>query len=175
MKKEVKLYSAFFPFYGVLLADYSNVWWMALSNVAILTLISFLVLKLSKTENLKGTLPKVVGRSFGAAILADVAAVIFRFLPTLVEMVLRLFGAEKAALYLEKYVSDFTWYEIWAWWNPIGLPWTIAGILVAGVVAFVLNYCWLLKKVVPQKKTRMILSIILAIFSAPYTWTNPAW
>jgi len=175
MKKDVKLDSAFFPFYGILLANYKDVWWMTLANIAVLTLVALLVLKLRKTPELKKTLPKVVGLSFVTALLADAAALLFRFLPTLAELTLRLFGADKAAGYLAKYWSDFTWYEIWAWWNPIGLPWTIGSILVGGVAAFLLNYFLVLKKVVPEKKTRMILSICLAIFSAPYTWTNPAW
>ena len=175
MKKDVKLYSAFFPFYGILLANYKDVWWMTLANIAVLTLVALLVLKLRKTPELKKTLPKLVGLSFVTALLADAAALLFRFLPTLAELTLRLFGADKAAGYLAKYWSDFTWYEIWAWWNPIGLPWTIGSILVGGVAAFLLNYFLVLKKVVPEKKTRMILSICLAIFSAPYTWTNPAW
>lgn len=175
MKKDVKLHSAFFPFYGILLANYKDVWWMTLANIAVLTLVAFLVLKLRKAPERKKTLPKVVGLSFVTALLADAAALLFRYLPTLAELTLRLFGAEKAAGYLAKYWSDFTWYEIWAWWNPIGLPWTIGSILVGGVAAFLLNYFLVLKKVVPEKKTRMILSICLAIFSAPYTWTNPAW
>lgn len=175
MKKDVKLYSALFPFYGLLLANFKDVWWMTLGNIALLTLVSFLVLKLRKTPELKKTLPKVVGLSFCTALLADAAALLFRFLPTLAELVLRLFGAEKAAGYLAQYWSDFTWYEIWAWWNKVGLPWTIASILVAGVTAFLLNYFLILKKAVPEKKTRLILSVCLAIFSMPYTWTNPAW
>lgn len=175
MKKDIKLYSAFFPFYGILLANYKDVLWMTAANIAVLTLVAFLVLKLRKTPSLNQSLPKVVGLSFVAALIADAAALLFRFLPTLAELTLRLFGAEKGAGWLAKYVSDFTWYEIWAWWNPIGLPWTIGSIFVAGVVAYVFNYFVVLKKIVPEKKTRMILSIFLAIFSAPYTWTNPAW
>ncbi len=175
MKKDVKLYSAFFPFYGVLLLNLKDVWWMALANFAILTLATFLVLKLRKTPGIKCLLPKVAGLAFGTAILADLAAILLRYLPTLAEMLLRLAGAEKAAGWLGKYVSDFTWYEIWAWWNPIGLPYTIGCILAAGVVAYLLNYYVVLKKAVPDRKTRRVLSIVLAIFSAPYSWTNPAW
>lgn len=174
MKKEVKLYSALFPFYGILLAYYKDVVWMALANVAILALICFLVLKFRK-EDWKRQFPAVLGRSIGASLLADAAAVLFRFLPTLAELLLRLVGAEKGAGWLAKYVSDFTWYEIWAWWNPIGLPWTIGSILVGGFVAFGVNYWWLLKKIVPNKKTRLVLSILLGVFSAPWSWTNPAW
>jgi len=59
MKKEVKLYSAFFPFYGILLANYKDVLWMTAANIAVLTLIAFLVLKTRKTPELKKTLPEM--------------------------------------------------------------------------------------------------------------------
>ena len=174
MKKDVKLYSAFFPFYGILLLDFKDLWWMALANTAILALICFLVLVLRK-QPWKTQLPGVLGRAIGASLFADAVAVLARFLPTLAEMSLRLFGAEKAAGYLAKYWSDFTWYEIWAWWNPVGLPWTIGSLLAGGLAAFALCYWVLLKKVVPDRKTRLILSILLGVFTAPYSWTNPAW
>lgn len=174
MKKDVKLYSAFFPFYGILLLNFKNLWWMVLANTAILTLICFLVLMLRR-ERWKALLPGVAGRAVAASLFADGAALLARFLPTLAEITLRLFGAEKAAGYLAKYWSDFTWYEIWAWWNPVGLPWTVGSILVGGFAAFALNYWVLLKKILPDKKTRLILSVLLGVFSAPYSWTNPAW
>ena len=175
MKKDVKLYTAFFPFYGILLLNFKDLWWMTLANVAVLTLAAFAVLALRKTPQLKKTLPKVVGAAYVTALLADGAALLVRYLPTLTEMTLRLFGAEKAAGYIGKYLSDFTWYEIWAWWNPIGLPYTVGCILVAGVAAYFINFHLLLKNLVPDRKTRRILAIVLAVFSAPYTWTNPAW
>ena len=175
MKKDVKLYSAFFPFYGILLLNLKDLWWMTFANIAILTLVAFLVLKLKKVPDGLKTLPKVIGLAFASSLIADASAVLARFLPTLTEMALRLMGAEKAAGYLGKYLSDFTWYEIWAWWNPVGLPWTIGCIAVGGIVAFLMNYYVLLKAAVPDRKTRKILSIFLAVFSAPYSWTNPAW
>lgn len=117
----------------------------------------------------------MVGRALLASLLADVAAIVFRYLPTLAEMMLRLFGADKAAGYLAKYWSDFTWYGIWEEWNLVGLSWTVGSIVIAGVVAFCLHYFALIKPFVANKKTRLLLSALLAIFSVPYTWLNPAW
>jgi len=175
-KKEVKLYSAMFPFYGLLLADFSNFGWMMLVNLAICALVSFLVLRLNKTQDWKKLTVQVTGRAFATGLLADLAAMIFRFGPLLAEMLLRVCGAKAAAAYLAKYWSDFTWYHIWMTdWNKIGLPWTIASILVGGIAAFLLNYFVMLKRIVPDKKRRRTLSIFLAIFSAPYSWTNPMW
>ena len=174
--KQIKLYSALFPFYGFLVGDFRNFPWMMLANFAILSIVTFAVLFFSKAPDIKGGMKKIVGRAFLTGLLADVAGLFFRFFPLLAEMFLRLIGAETAAWYLAKYVSDFTWYQIWCLeWNKIGLPWTIASILFAGIFAFIFNYFVALKKVVPDKKLRRNLSIFLAIFSAPYSWTNPAW
>lgn len=174
--KQVRLYSAFFPFYGFLAGNFKDFPWMMAANLAILALVSFLVLRLSKAQDWKRLVPKVTARAFVTGLLADGAALFARFLPTLAEMLLRLLGFQKAAQYLGKFVSDFTWYQIWSLsWNKIGLPWTIGSILLAGVFAFVFNYFVMLKKAVPEKKLRLVLSICLAVFSAPYSWTNPAW
>ena len=175
MKKDVKLYSAFFPFYGILLLNFKDLPWMTAANVAILALVAFLVLQLRKTPELKKTFPKVLGLAWLGALLTDAVALFARFLPTLAEILLRFCGVDKAADYLAKYWPDFTWYEIWDWWNPVGLPWTIGSILVSGVAAYFLFDFVILKKAVPDRKTRRILAICLAVFSAPYSWTNPAW
>ena len=175
MKKDVKLYSAFFPFYGILLLNFKDLPWMTAANVAILALVAFLVLQLRKTPELKKTFPKVLGLAWLGTLLTDAVALFARFLPTLAEILLRFCGVDKAADYLAKYWSDFTWYEIWAWWNPVGLSWTIGSILVSGVAAYFLFDFVILKKAVPDRKTRRILAICLAVFSAPYSWTNPAW
>ena len=175
MKKDIKLYSAFFPFYGILLLDFKDVVWMTAANIVILALVSLLILKLRKTPELKSTFPKVAALAWVTALLADAAAVLLRFLPTLAEMALRLLGADRAAGWLGKYLSDFTWYEIWAWWNPVGLPYTVGCVLLAGAAAWFLNYHVMLKRAVPDRKTRCILSVVLAVFSAPYSWTNPGW
>lgn len=168
--------SAMFPFYGLLLADFSNFGWMMLCNLALYALTAFLVLRLSKVSQWKRLTLQVTGRAFLAGLLADLAAMVFRFGPLLAEMLLRALGANTAAAYLAKYWSDFTWYHIWMTdWNRVGLPWTLASILVGGITGFLLNYFVMLKRLVPDKKLRRRLSIVLAIFTAPYSWTNPAW
>ena len=174
--KQIKLYSAFFPFYGFIAGNYKDFPWMMAANLVILAIATFVVLLIAKVPDKKVAMKKIVGRAYLTALLADAAGLFFRFLPLLAEMLLRLIGAEEAAYYLAKNVSDFTWYQIWGLsWNHIGLPWTIGTILFAGIFAFVINYFVALKNVVPDKKLRRNLSIVLAVFSAPYSWTNPAW
>lgn len=175
-KRDIKLYSVLFPFYGFIAGNYKDLTWMLVANFAILALVTFVGLCIAKVPDKKVGMKKIVGRAYVTALLADAFGFIIRFLPLLAEMLLRLIGAEEAAWYLAKYVSDFTWYQIWCLdWNKIGLPWTIGTILCAGIFAFVFNYFVALKNVVPDKKLRRNLSIALAVFSAPYSWTNPAW
>lgn len=174
--KSVALYSAFFPFYGFIAGNWKDIPWMMAANFGILAIVTLVVLLIARVPDKKSTLGKVVGRAFGVSLLTDAVGMVFRFLPLLTEMFLRLIGAEKAAWYLAVNVSEFTWYQIWGLnWNFIGLPWTIGSILAAGVFAYFFNYHVALKHVVPDKKVRRALSIVLAVFSAPYSWTNPAW
>ena len=174
--KNIRLYSAFFPFYGFIAGNYKDLPWMLAANLVVLAIVTFVVLLIAKVPDKKDAMKKIVGRAYVTALLADAVGFFFRFLPLLAEMFLRLIGAENAAFYLAKYVSDFTWYQIWGLnWNYIGLPWTIGTIICAGIFAFIFNYFVALKNVVPDKKLRRNLSIVLAIFSAPYSWTNPAW
>ncbi len=168
--------SAFSPFYGLITGDLQNVWWMTLANLAVLAIVVFLVLRISKAPEWKITMKRVYGRAVAASLLADVVALFFRFLPTLVEMLLRLLGFTQAAQYMGKFVSDYTYLHMWHLdWNHIGLPWTILCILLAAVFTFAILYFKLLKKQVPDQKLRLTLAILLAIFSAPSSWTNPAW
>ena len=77
MKKDVRLYSAFFPFYGILLLNFKDLWWMTAANVAILALAAFLVLKLRKTPERKKTFPKVVSLAWLGALLTDAVALLY--------------------------------------------------------------------------------------------------
>lgn len=175
MKKEVKLYSAFFPFYGFITANYSLFPLFTLLNLLVLFIVLFLVFKLSKVENTFGMVKKCIGPAFLAGVGGAVMGLVFRFLPLMAELVLRAFGEVKISTYLAKYWSDFAWYEIWRPDNGRGMIWTILSILVCGIFAFVFNYFIALKKQIPDKKLRLKTAIFLAIFSAPYSWTNPAW
>ena len=174
MKKDVKLYSAMLPFYGLLAANLKDFPWMLAASFGILALVTACVLLATKTPNKLALGKDVLARGFLTSLLADVAGLFVRFLPLLTEMLLRTLGAKEAAKWLGKFLSDFTWHQIWNN-RAIGLSWTIASILAAGIFAFCFNYFVMLKKCVPEKKLRLTLSICLAIFSAPYSWTNPMW
>ena len=88
MKKNVKLYSVFFPTLGLLLADYTMAWKVLIANVIVLTAVCVFILILKRSRDWRKSLPKMVGRALLASLLADVAAIVFRYLPTLAEMML---------------------------------------------------------------------------------------
>ena len=166
--------SALSPFYGLMAGNLKDILWMTGANLAILSLVILGALTAKRMPDKLRVFPDILGRAWFAGILADLVGIVFRFLPLLTEMLLRLLGFRRAANYLGKFVSNYTWFQIWNN-RAVGLPWTIASILVAGLFVFFFHYCVLLKKVIPEKKLRLTVSICLAIFSAPYSWTNPMW
>ena len=175
MKKDVKLYSAFFPFYGLLTLQFQDIPWMLLANVSLITGAIFLVLKICKTENWKGILKDSAGRAFATALLTDVIAVFLRFLPVMAEMLLRLLGFKTTAGFMAMYLSEQAWYQTWAGWNIFGMTYVPGCMLVVGVIASFLSYKWTMKKVVPDRKLRLWISVALAICSIPWGWLNTMW
>lgn len=69
MKKGVKLYSLYFPFYAFILLDFVGFLPMLPINFAVTALVLFLVLRISKVENWKSLLKASVGRVFGYEVL----------------------------------------------------------------------------------------------------------
>ncbi len=175
MKKDVKLFSAFFPFYGLLSVQFQDIPWMLLANIALILGAIFLVLTLCKAENRKEMLKKTAGKAFATAVLTDVIAVFLRFLPVMAEMLLRLLGFKTAAGFMAMYLSEQAWYQTWAGWNIFGMTYVPGCMLVAGVIAFFLSYKWTMKKAVPERKLRLWLSVALALCSIPWGWLNGSW
>ena len=175
MKKNVKLFSAFFPFYGFLTLQYRDVLWMFLANLALISLAVFLVLKLRKEENWKPAWKNTVGKAFGVAVITDAVAIFLRFLPAMAEMLLRLLGFKTAAGFMAMYLTEQAWYHTWASWNAFGIPYALGCMLVAGIIAFFLGYKWLLKKAVPDKSARLWFSLAVAVCSIPWSWLNAGW
>ena len=175
MKKDVKLRSIYFPFYAFILLDYAGFLPMLPINLAVTVLILFLVLKLSKAQEIKRTLKASVWKAFGAGLLADLLGVLFRFLPLLAEKLLRLLGITGAADYLGKYWSDMVIYNIYLGDVAPKLIWTVLSILFAGVFVFLFNYFFALKTAMPDKKLRKRTALVLAICTAPWSFMCPFW
>ena len=175
MKKDVKLYSAFFPFYGLLTLQLQDIPWMILANIALILAAVFPVLKIRRTENWKEILKNSAGGAFATAFLTDVTAVFLRFLPVMAEMLLRLLGFKAAAGFMAMYLSEQAWYQTWAGWNIFGMTYVPGCMLVSGVIAFFLGYKWLMKSAVPDRRLRLWVCLALAVCSIPWSWLNGSW
>lgn len=175
MKKDVKLCSIYFPFYAFILLDYKRFLPMLPINLAVAALVIFLVLKLSKAQDLKQAWKRAVLPSFGAGLLADLLGVLFRFLPLLAEMLLRALGAIKMADYLGKYWSDMVIYNMYMGDVFPKLTWTVLSILFAGVFVYVFNNTFVLKKAIEDPRLRRRTAAILAVSAAPWSFMCPFW
>ena len=175
MKKGVKLYSIYFPFYAFIMLDYVFFLPMLPINFAVTALLLFIVLRASKVENWKQVLKQSIWRVFGFGLLADLVGVLFRFLPLLTEKLCRLIGLDVAADYLCKYWSDVVLYNIYLGDVPKNLTWTVISILIAGIFVFIFNYYLALPKVMEDVKLRKRMAIVMAILTAPYSFMNPFW
>lgn len=173
--KVVALHSAFFPFYGFITGNYKDFLWMIAANLLLLTVVAFFAARILKTEDRKDTMDKIIARGFLAGVITDFVAMFFRFLPHMTEMLLRLVGLKGAADFMGRHLSDFTIWGDWGFWNLFGMPWGVGSVVLAGVVAFWLNYRVMFKNVIPDRKQRIILAIVLAICNAPWSWFNHAW
>ena len=175
MKKGVKLYSIYFPFYAFILLNFWGFIPMLPINFAVTALLLFIVLRASKVENWKQMLKQSVWRVFGFGLLADLVGVLFRYLPLLTEKICRLVGLNDVADYLCKYWSDVVLYNIYMSDIVRSLGWTIASIIVAGICVFIFNYYLALPKVVEDKKLRKRIALVMALVTAPYSFMNPFW
>lgn len=165
----------FFPFYGFITGNYKDFPWMIAANLLIIAVAAFVVLRKLKVANFKDVMDKAIARGYLVGLLANCMGMFLRFLPHIAEMLFRLCGLKDVANFMGRYLSDFTIWGDWGTWNVFGMPWGIGCVVLAGVFAFWLNFCVMFKKVVPDKKQRLILSIVLAICCTPWSWFNHAW
>lgn len=172
-KKDLSLYSIYFPFYAFLLLDYGKFVPMIPINLAVTAVILWGILYFTKTIDWKNAFKKSYLKTFLFGILADLMGVLFRFLPLIFEKFFRLIGWNTMAAFLRTNCSDMVLFNIYC--NTFGLVYTVISILVAGVFVFIFNYNFALKEAIQDKKKRRIASIVFAILTAPYSFMNPYW
>ena len=172
MKKEVKLYSIYFPFYAFLMLNYKRFLPMLPINLAVTALVLFLTFKLSKVE-VKNNLKASLLPTFGAGLLADLCGVLFRFLPLLMELLFGALGMTGIANFFGKHLSDMVIYNIYMGVVWPKLVWVVLSILFAGVCLFFMNDRWALKKAIADDKLRRRTALVLAIVMAPWAFMCP--
>lgn len=173
MKKEIKLYSIYFPFYAFLALDWKGFLPMLPINLAVTVLVLFLSLKLSGTE-VKNTLKVSLLPAFGAGLLGDLCGVFCRFLPLLLELLFGAMGMTGISDFFGRYLSDMVIYNIYMGPVAVKLIWTVLSILFAGVCIFTIQRR-VLKKAIPEARLRRRTALVLAVATAPWSFLCPFW
>lgn len=175
MKKNVKLRSIYFPFYGFIMLNWKGFLPMLPINLAVTALVLYLILHFSKADNKLAAWKQGVLPCFGFGLLADLCGVFFRFLPLLLELLFGALGMTGIADFFGKNLSDMVLYNIYLGPVFIKLVWTVLSILFAGVFVFLFNNRFALKTAIPDEKLRRRAALILAIFTAPWSFMCPFW
>lgn len=143
-KKDIILYNVLFPFWMLLL--FPQVWLIVLpGNFIIDSLVFFISMLLLKIADKKQWYKKYILKIYAFGMLSDIIGSAYMLLMTLVFDVGRM-GDE---LYL-----------------------TIPALVIAVALIFVFNYFITFRKV--DKKTRLKLSLVFAVVTAPYTFLVPS-
>ena len=145
-KKDVKLYNLLFPLWVLLL--FPHAWLVVLpGNFAIDSAVLLITLLILKCNEKKRWYKKYILLIFAFGMLADIVGAGF--------------------LWLEAYVTGILWN------TPMDSPLiTIPAMLISAGLIFVFNYFITFRK--EDKKMRLIMSLVFAIVTAPYTFLVPA-
>ena len=148
-QKDVKLYNLLFPLWMLLL--FPHAWLIVLpGNFAIDSAVLLITLLILKCNEKKRWYKKYILLVFAFGLLADIVGAAF--------------------LMYMFYMMSFEVLPIKA---PMDSPRiTIPAILISAGLIFVFNYFITFRK--EDKKTRLIMSLVLAIVTAPYTFLIPA-
>ena len=143
-KNEIKLYNVLFPFWMLLLIPY--LWALVLpGNFIIDSLVFALSMLLLRLENKKQWYKKCILKIFGFGMLSDIIGSAYM----LVLMLVFKIGNMGDELYL-----------------------TVPALILSAVMIFVFDYFISFRQM--DKKRRLILSLIFAIVTAPYTFLIPS-
>lgn len=144
MKKEITLYNVLFPLWMLLL--FPQLWWIVLpGNFIIDSLVLFLGMLYLKMEEKKLFYKKTIWKIFGFGLLSDFVG----------------------AGYLLMMIAGF---EVGQMGDELWL--TLPAVGISAVCIFLLNYFVTFKKCAPAVRLR--LSLIFAVFTAPYTFLVPS-
>lgn len=157
-KKDIKLYNLIFPVYMLWLMP-PAFFIVAILNFIIDSIVVLITEKVLKLENILSKYKKVILKVWSFGFLADFIGAFFLFFMS---------GLFENLSIPIKLGIDY---------NPFGniyaLIITLVGILIAGVLIFIFNRKICFKKVDITEKQKFILSLVMAIATAPYLFLLP--
>lgn len=145
-KKDIKFYNVLFPFWMLLM--FPQMWLIVLpGNFIIDSLVLFICMLVLKIADKKQCYKKYILKVYGIGLISDVIGGLY-MLMTVAVFELGRMGDE---LYI-----------------------TLPALIISAILIFVLNYFITFRKM--NKNKRIILSLVFAIVTAPYTFLVPsAW
>jgi len=156
--KEIKLYNLIFPVYMLWLIP-PVIFIVGILNFIIDSVVVLITEKILKLEDMFSKYKKVIFKVWIFGFLADFIGALFLFL------ISGLFENLDIPI---KYNIDY---------NPFGniyaLIITIVGILIAGILIFIFNKKICFNKIDITEKQRFILSLVMAVVTAPYLFLLP--
>jgi len=156
--KEIKLYNLIFPVYMLWLIP-PVIFIVGILNFIIDSVVVLITEKILKLEDMFSKYKKVIFKVWIFGFLADFIGALFLFL------ISGLFENLDIPI---KYNIDY---------NPFGniyaLIITIVGILIAGILIFIFNKKIYFNKIDITEKQRFILSLVMAVVTAPYLFLLP--
>jgi len=156
--KDIKLYNIIFPVYMLWLIP-PVIFIVGILNFIIDSIVVLITEKILKLEDMFSKYKKVIFKVWIFGFLADFIGALFLFITS------ALFDDLNIPI---KYNIDY---------NPFGniyaLIITVIGILIAGILIFIFNKKICFKKIDITEKQRFILSLVMAIVTAPYLFLLP--
>ena len=144
MKNNIKLYNVLFPFWMLMM--FPIAWLVILpGNFIIDSLVLLISLKVLKIVGIKEFYKKHILKVFCFGMLSDIIGAAYMLLMTV--------GFEVGNMGDEPYI-------------------TVPALVISAILIFVFNFFITFKKA--DKKTRLTLSIVFAIVTAPYTFLIPS-
>ena len=156
--KSIKLYNIIFPVYMLWLVP-PFIFISSILNFIIDSIVVLITEKCLKIEDLFSKYKKVILKVWGFGFLADFIGAFFLFAMS---------GLFESLDIPIKFNIDY---------NPFGNIYafiiTVIGILISGILIFIFNKKICFKKIDITEKQRFVLSLVMAILTAPYLFLLP--
>ena len=171
MKKETRLYNVFFPIWLLLL--FYPLYWLAVLpvNFGVDLLVIVLTLHFLHSDDIKTKAKKSILKVWLFGFLADILGGVLMFSTQFIEMALeRCATAAVADWWYDNLVNSamFSPFD-----NIYAFLWVLLCTAFSGLLIYVFNMRFALKKAITDPIERRKLAIALAVFTAPYTFFIP--
>lgn len=169
MKKDIKLYNLFIPFYVILFFSPGVAVFTLLGNLIIDSIVLLIISKAIYKKLIGGFYLKNIWKIWLLGFLSDVLGIIYLFI---LDGVLSPYYSqhihEKTILGnisrgINSAVNGSAFLNIWSF------LFRISAIIISGILIFVFNYFISFRKSEMTKKQKILSSLAYAVFTAPYT------